>query len=144
MSFTFNVRQKSPLVIGLYGELVDRDECRDMIRTIDEACEAGNAWIIFDLSDLRVMNSTGLNILVHSLTSARKSGGDVLVCGVNEKVKKLFIITKLNTIFQVHDSEEDALIAYGAAMNERNSSGTPSASLRTNDDDENEPDINSD
>jgi anti-sigma B factor antagonist len=119
MSFTFNIRQKSPLVIGLYGELVDRDECRELIQQVEAACEAGNAWIIFDLSDLRIMNSTGLNILVHSLTQARKSGGECLVCGVNDKVKKLFVITKLNSIFQVHDTEEDALIAYGAALNER-------------------------
>lgn len=119
MSFTFNIKQKSPLVISLYGELVDRDECREMIQQIEKTCEEGNAWIIFDLSDLRVMNSTGLNILIHSLTGARKSGGEVLICGVSEKVKQLFIITKLNTIFQVHDTEEDALIAYGEAQAEK-------------------------
>ena len=119
MSFTFNIKQKSPMVISLYGELVDRDECREMTKQIELVCDEGNAWIIFDLSDLRIMNSSGLNILVHTLTLARKSGGECLICGVTEKVKKLFIITKLNTIFQVHDTEEDALIAYGAALNER-------------------------
>ncbi len=119
MSFTFNIKQKAPMVIGLYGDLVDRDECREMIQQIDLACEEGNAWIIFDLSDLRIMNSTGLNILIHSLTAARKSGGEVLVCGVSDKVKQLFIVTKLNTIFQVCDTEEDALLAYGAALNEK-------------------------
>lgn len=119
MSFTFNIRQKSPMVIALYGELVDRDECRELTKQIELACEEGNAWIIFDLSDLRIMNSTGLNILIHSLTLARKSGGDCLICGVSDKVKKLFIITKLNTIFQVHDTEEDALIAYGEALIEK-------------------------
>lgn len=121
MSFTFNITQKSPLVISLYGELVDRDECRDLIKLIEEKCEEGSAWIIFNLSDLRIMNSTGLNILIHSLTMARKSGGDVLISGISEKVRKLFIITKLNTIFQVYESEEDALIAYGAALNEKKS-----------------------
>lgn len=136
MSFTFNIRQKSPLVISLYGDLVDRDECRDMTRLVEEACEEGNAWIIFELSDLRVMNSTGLNVLIHALTLARKSGGEVLVCGLNEKVKKLFIITKLNTIFKVHETEEDALIAYGAELNERKSSdAVPSPEMQQRDDD---------
>jgi anti-sigma B factor antagonist len=119
MSFTFNIRQRSPLVISLYGDLVDRDECREMIRQVDEACEEGNAWIIFDMSDLRIMNSTGLNVLIHSLTVARKSGGEVLICGVSERIRKLFIVTKLNTIFRVLDTEEDALIAYGEAMAEK-------------------------
>jgi anti-sigma B factor antagonist len=119
MSFTFNIKQRSPLVISLYGELVDRDECRDMIQEIDEICAAGNAWIVLELSDLRVMNSTGLNILIHSLTSARKSGGDVLICGVSEKINQLFIITKLNTIFQVYDSEQDALNTLGQLQAEK-------------------------
>lgn len=100
------------MVIALYGELVDRDECRDLVAMIQEACDAGKANILFDLSDLRIMNSTGLNILVNSLTQARKSGGEVLICGVSEKIKQLFIITKLNTIFQVFDTEEEALKAF--------------------------------
>ena len=112
MSFSFNLKQKSPMVIALYGELIDRDECRDLIKLLEEACEAGPANIVFDLSDLRIMNSTGLNILVHSLTMARKSGGEVLVCGVPEKVRQLFIITKLNTIFQVFDTEDEAVASF--------------------------------
>lgn len=112
MSFSFNVKQKSPMVVALYGELIDRDECRELLQLLEQTCEAGPANIVFDLSDLRIMNSTGLNILVHSLTMARKSGGEVLVCGVSEKIKQLFIITKLNTIFQVFESEDDALAAF--------------------------------
>lgn len=118
MSFTFNIRQKSPLVISLYGELVDRDECRDMIHVIEDACDPGPARIVFDLSDLRIMNSTGLNILVHSLTQARKSGGDVVICGVSEKIRQLFIITKLNTIFQVVDTEDEALSVFGSTASD--------------------------
>lgn len=116
MSFTFNIKQKSPLVISLYGELIDRDESRELTHLVEQTCTDGQGWIIFDLSDLRVMNSTGLNILINSLTMARKSGGDVFICGVSDKVKKLLIITKLNTIFQVYDTEQDALIAFGAAQ----------------------------
>lgn len=100
------------MVVALYGDLVDRDECRDLVALIQETCEAGNANILFDLSDLRIMNSTGLNILVNSLTLARKSGGEVLICGVSAKIKQLFIITKLNTIFQVYDTEQEALTAF--------------------------------
>jgi len=100
------------MVIALYGELVDRDECRELTQLLQTACDEGAANIIFDLSDLRIMNSTGLNILINSLTLARKSGGEVLICGVSKKINELFIITKLNTIFQVFDTEEEALAAF--------------------------------
>jgi anti-sigma B factor antagonist len=122
MSFTFNLKQKSPvLVIALYGELVDRDECRELTQLLQAACDDGPANIIFDLSDLRIMNSTGLNVLIHSLTMARKSGGEALICGVSKKINELFIITKLNTIFQVLDTEADALAALGNPKDETGS-----------------------
>lgn len=110
MSFTYNLKQRTPvMIISLYGELVDRDECRDLIQLVQEACDENNANIVFDLSDLRIMNSTGLNVLINSLTQARKAGGEVVICGLSKKINQLFIITKLNTIFQVTDTEEEAL-----------------------------------
>lgn len=110
MSFTFNLKQRSPLmVVSLYGDLVDHDECRELIQQLQTAYDEGEAKIIFDLSDLRVMNSTGLSILIKALTQARKSGGEVIISGVSKKVNELLIITKLNTIFQVCDTEEEAM-----------------------------------
>lgn len=110
MSFTYTLKQRTPvMLIGLYGELIDRDSCRDLIQLVQERCDEGNANIVIDLSDLRLMNSTGLNILINALTQARKSGGEVILCGLSPKINQLFIITKLNTIFQVTDTEQEAI-----------------------------------
>ena len=122
MSFTFNIREKSPLVIALYGELVDRDESRELLNMVQESCDEGHTHFIFDLSELRVMNSTGLNVLINSLTLARKAGGDVFICCVSDKIKMLFIITKLNTIFQVFDTDVEAIEAFNVSS-ERNGNG---------------------
>jgi anti-sigma B factor antagonist len=113
MSFTYNLKQKSPvMVVNLYGDLLDRDECREMIDMLQTATDDGKVNIIFDLSDLRIMNSTGLNILVNTLTMARKTGGDVVLCGLSQKINQLFIISKLNTIFRVFDTEQEATEHY--------------------------------
>jgi anti-sigma B factor antagonist len=54
------------------------------------------------------MNSSGLNVLVNILTKARSHSGEVVVSNVSGKVKELFLITKLNTLFQVTESLEEA------------------------------------
>lgn len=100
------------MVVNLYGELLDRDECRELISLLQTATDDGKVNIIFDLSDLRIMNSTGLNILVNTLTMARKTGGDVVLCGLSQKINQLFIISKLNTIFRVFDTESEATEYY--------------------------------
>jgi anti-sigma B factor antagonist len=60
------------------------------------------------MSNVRYLNSSGLNSLISLLTKARKSGGEVMIANVSPKVKDLLIITRLNTVFTVTDSVQEA------------------------------------
>ena len=59
------------------------------------------------------MNSSGLNVLIQLLTKTRTSGGESVICNVNKKVNDLLVITKLNTLFKVADSKDDAVKMLG-------------------------------
>ena len=69
--------------------------------------------IVIDLGKVKWMNSSGLGALMGSLTTARNSGGDVKLAKVTEKVKSLFMITKLITIFETFDGVDEAVQSYG-------------------------------
>jgi len=58
---------------------------------------------------LEYMNSSGLNIMVNFLTKSRNSGGDIAIAAVTEKISQLLVITKLNTLFKIHDNVELAV-----------------------------------
>jgi anti-sigma B factor antagonist len=95
-------------VYELSGELIDRDQAAKLLAEIDSAITKGENKILLNLSGLKYINSSGLNIFINVLTKARKAGGDVAICCVNKKINDLLVITKLNSVFNVTDSPEKA------------------------------------
>ncbi len=65
--------------------------------------------VLLDMSQLQYMNSTGLNILISVLTRTRKGGGEVLISGLSTGVKQLFMVTKLDTVFTIKGTVDEAL-----------------------------------
>ena len=96
-------------IFHLYGELIDKEQPKPMMEEVVKTIFDGKNKILLNLKDLRYINSSGLNVLINILTKARKSGGDVAICYVNEKNKELLIITKLDSIFNVCNTIEEAI-----------------------------------
>jgi anti-sigma B factor antagonist len=95
-------------VVKLTGRLMDEETAHTMLKTVENLIDDGNYKLTLDLAKLEYLNSSGLNSLVNLLTKARSKGGDVVLTALSEKVKSLFIVTKLNTVFTVVDSVEEA------------------------------------
>ncbi len=58
----------------------------------------------FDLSKLNSVNSSGLGILISCLKKIKDSGGSLNVINVNEKILKIFKLTKLDNVFDMKTS----------------------------------------
>lgn len=110
MSFTYNIIQKNPIaILSLYGELIDRNEGQRIMDEINLLSEEGQNKFVLELSELKYMNSTGLNVLINILTKARKNGGDLIISGISKKVQELLLVTKLNSVFIVTETTEEAI-----------------------------------
>ena len=115
MSFTFNLLEKQPVaILALYGELIDRTQAQELLDQVNGLSEDGQNRIILELSELKYMNSTGLNVLINILTKARKNGGDLIISGLSKKVRELLLVTKLNSVFTVTDTTEEAIERFNA------------------------------
>ncbi len=100
-------------VLMLSGELIDKNQANDLVKQIDELLAEGKNKLIIDLSDLKYMNSSGLNVLIQLLTKTRTNGGESVIFNVSKKVNDLLVITKLNTLFKVADSKDAAINMLG-------------------------------
>lgn len=67
---------------------------------------------VVDLQDVRHMNSSGLGMLIGALTTARNTGGDLRLAGVEGRIQTLLQITQLLNVFQTFDSVDDAVASY--------------------------------
>jgi anti-sigma B factor antagonist len=114
MVFDYQISEENNFqILKLSGELIDKHQAIDLIRSIDGLLDTDkNKWAI-DLSDLKYMNSSGLNVLIQILTKTRNKGGESVIFNVSKKVNELLVITKLNTLFKVSETKEEALAKLG-------------------------------
>jgi anti-sigma B factor antagonist len=109
MLYDFRTTQESGIhIIRMWGELVDRAQANKMVEFVDAQISNKDIKFIFDLAELKYMNSSGLNVLINLFTKIRKEGGEMVITNVNKKIQELLIITKLTTLFTVTDSKEKA------------------------------------
>ncbi len=92
--------------------LYNPTETTDVHNKVKELIGKGITKVVIDIGKVTWMNSTGLGALMGSLTSLRTAKGDLKLSRVTEKVKSLFMITKLITIFDTFESVDDAVKAF--------------------------------
>jgi len=64
----------------------------------------GTGKIILDLSETRVVDSSGLSVFVSAVKEASRKDGFVWLAGVNPEVMALLELTRLHTIFGIYDN----------------------------------------
>ena len=69
--------------------------------------------LVLNLSDVTYIDSGGLGTLVGVYSSARAAGADIKLTGLGQRLRDVLQITKLATVFQVFDTEQEALAALG-------------------------------
>ncbi|MCZ4409235.1 STAS domain-containing protein [Cryomorphaceae bacterium 1068] len=110
MAFNYSITEKEGLVLlEMQGKLVDKAEAIDIGAEVEEQMASDHNHFIIDLSELEYMNSTGLNIILNLMNKCRNNGGEAVVAGSTVRIKSLFSVTKLDTVFTLKDSREEAV-----------------------------------
>lgn len=106
MNYTHEVKN-SKLVLRLSGDLIGEESGNTILEVVNNAIQDKILTCIIDISDVRYINSSGIGTLITILTKFRNKGGEVYLMKPSETVQKLLVITKLNAIFQIVQSEGD-------------------------------------
>jgi anti-sigma B factor antagonist len=101
------VIRNNVFVIKLSGDLIGEHSGTNLLEAVNNAIQKNVLTCIVDISDLRYINSSGIGVLITILTKFRNKGGEVYLMNPSENVKKLLVITKLNAIFHIVQSEEE-------------------------------------
>jgi anti-anti-sigma factor len=67
--------------------------------------------VILDLSEVPYVDSAGLGLLVSAFVSRQKAGRKMVLSGINPRVQKLFEITRVQDLFLIFDSPQEAIAA---------------------------------
>jgi anti-sigma B factor antagonist len=90
------------------GNLLEAADGENILHEVDNHISDINKFIL-DCSQIKHLNSTGISLILKIFTQVRNQGGELLICSVSKPIEKLLIITKLNSIFTIFATVEDAL-----------------------------------
>jgi anti-sigma B factor antagonist len=111
MKYSDEVLNNNILMLRLSGDLIGEDNGASILELATEYLNKNMRHCIVDISEIRYINSSGIGVLITLLTKFRNKGGEVYLIKPSENVKKLLIITKLNAIFNIAASTEEAINA---------------------------------
>jgi anti-sigma B factor antagonist len=103
------------LAIECDGRIVFGEESSLLREDVKRAIADGQKRIVLNLREVDYIDSGGLGTLVALHTSAHNAGGTIKLANLTRRVGDLLQITKLLTVFEVHESEYDALEAFRKA-----------------------------
>ncbi len=90
---------------------IDKASIHTLGAAIAELIASGNVNIIFDLKRVRFIDSVGLGFLVSTLRKVSKKGGNIQLCCLKDEIKGLFKITRLDLVFEIFPSQDEAIFA---------------------------------
>ena len=95
---------KGKITIGS-GDIALRD-------SVLEALDSGSRKILINLKDVSTIDSSGIGELVAAFTTVTNRGGKLKLVGLPPKVSDILQITQLVTVFEVLDTEDEAMSTF--------------------------------
>ena len=111
MGFSQTKDRSGVTVVQVDGQLIvgNRHELKDLVQA---ALDSGERRLLVDFSRTGYIDSSGLGALVSISKRIREAGGELRLSGLNEDLRSLFELTKLDTLFTIMETPDQALVGF--------------------------------
>ena len=96
-------------VLSLAGRIALGEETNALREKVKDLIAGGKKKVVLNMNDVTLIDSSGLGALVSAHSSAKSKGASLRLCNLGSRFKELLQITKLLTVFEVSDTEADAV-----------------------------------
>jgi anti-sigma B factor antagonist len=108
-----NVRQRDGVtVLDLKGKITLGSGDLDLRNAVQGALSGGSTKIVLNLSDVTTIDSSGVGELVSAYTTVTNRGARLKLANLPDKISDVLTITQLITVFDVYDSEDEAVRSF--------------------------------
>ena len=102
---------KGVTIIELTGNVMGGPDATSLNEQIHKLIGENKKKVVVDLEEVKFINSSGLGMLIGGLTTLRNSGGEMKLAHASKKIEDLLKMTKLNSVFDIHGSVNEAVAA---------------------------------
>ena len=99
-------------ILEMSGKLMggpDSEAFNEIVKTL---IHEGTHNVIVSMEKVKWVNSTGLGILISGYTTLKKSGGELKLLKVSDRIENIFIVSKLYTVFESYQDEDEAVRSF--------------------------------
>ncbi|HKY23404.1 MAG TPA: STAS domain-containing protein [Vicinamibacterales bacterium] len=102
----------SVTVLDLSGKITLGEDGTLLKDKVQSLLHQGKKQLLFNLAQVSYVDSAGLGALVSAYTTVTREGGSLKLVNVTKKLQDLLSITKLLTVFETFDSEDEAVRSF--------------------------------
>ena len=113
MSAKLTTRQVDGVtVVDVDGKITLGEGSSQLRETMHHLAGKGHTKVLLNLANVTYIDSSGIGELISAYTAATNKGGTLKMVGLTKRVKDLLQITKLYTVFDIHEEEGHAIKSF--------------------------------
>jgi anti-sigma B factor antagonist len=105
-------KKNNVVILDLKGKILFGDGIEELRTAINNAIKEDEKNLLLNFAEVPYLDSTGLGEVVRSYTTLKKVGGTVKIVNLTNKVKDLLTVTKLITVFEAFENEDDGIKSF--------------------------------
>ena len=99
------------IVVTVLTEVLDASNAEEFKIATAPILEKNNK-VVFEISQIKFMDSSGCGTLLSYLRQLKSSNGNLKLCGVQEPIRMLFELVRINRIIEIFDTKEEAVKSF--------------------------------
>ena len=100
------------IILDIQGKILIGEGDDALRKAVTRLVEGGKRKILLNLADVPYVDSAGLGEIVRCYTTVSKQGGRLKLINLTKKIQDLLAITKLLTVFETYDTEDEGVRSF--------------------------------
>jgi anti-sigma B factor antagonist len=100
------------VILDLQGKILIGEGDDQLREAVTKLADSGRTKILLNLAEVPYVDSAGLGEVVRCYTTVSRKGGKLKLLNLTKKIQDLLAITKLLTVFETYDNEEEAIKSF--------------------------------
>ena len=99
-------------ILDLHGKIMIGEGDDALREAVTRLSDGGRTKLLLNLADVPYVDSAGLGEIVRCYTTVSRKGGRLKLLNLTKKIQDLLAITKLLTVFETYESEDEAVRSF--------------------------------
>lgn len=105
-----------PVVVKRIPERLNARTAREFLRDVQPFLVTDRPQLVFDLSQVKQLDSAGVEMLLRCMSEAHKRDGDVKLAGLSPQAAVVLELTRTERLFEIYENSTDAVRSFSGFL----------------------------